>query len=271
MGRTLHLKAARMSVNVTPAEKEFLRSPLSWTFIVIAIQAIAAVWLIWDDVHKANLAREEARKRDWQTALVFSVIDRHPIEQTLKGLPYDQIKTGFLNEVSTVPNLSFDKNEMDDLTLHRILLDLMKSQLIGMTEDGSYTSLRAALQPRYARPIVEERAKIAILHILGTESGKYNANELGQKVMDPNGLRADEYAKVLSELFANLLIAKDANYKIWSNVFPPVIPTPIVPVTTSNPPTTSGTATTPSVPTKDGSAPSDTTAPPTGQKTAPAK
>ena len=71
--------------------------------------------------------------REWQQTIVHDIINRSQV-----GIPFHQIKTEYVAEVTALKDLSVSKSEIQDVSLKRILLDIQRSMLVTQLADGRY-------------------------------------------------------------------------------------------------------------------------------------
>lgn len=195
------------------------RTPAILISMVAVLIAFAAMCSNWYSIHVAigreHELHDKERIQRWQEVIVYKII----AEGTKTGertISFDEISKSYVTAATQSDFVELKKEELQPLTLHRILQNLIALQLVFQTLDDKYAIQRSSLNPRADRAILEEQAKYEILNLLSREGGKHTYLELSQIITDRRKISNEEYNTIMNQLMASNLVLVGADMKLWS-------------------------------------------------------
>ena len=192
------------------------------SFLCLAVQTITSTWALTDHMAEVHENDVKQNRQQWQLVQIFTVIDEDFSKNGFKGLSFATIMSRYQDAVSGNSNIPFESEHLTEFALRTVLAQLLQSQLIIRLTDGNYCSDRGTYMPRTEREAIEQTTKIAILHLLASEGGKYTSPELSQQIMQTIGVKPDEFNTLMAELIAGNIVKIDTNGKVWSAANPPI-------------------------------------------------
>ncbi len=174
-------------------------------------EASATVGLLKTEIAKNNYENARIAIEEWQELVVFSIIEKGFRENKFQsGLGFDAIKSEYLDEAKTVKEVELGEDDIQPTTLRRILLRLIRNQVVFKTDADGYVVNRSELLDGFGRLNQTRRASYDIVYILATESGKFNDQKLQTRIIEKFQLTPQEYRYLVNQMIANGYVVRDS-------------------------------------------------------------
>jgi hypothetical protein len=157
--------------------------------IPVAISAlVATATFIVSVVLRRRTEREQEVAR-WQRVVVYSIVNE------LRNATFKDIKSRYLENAAQVSTFRLPKEEIQDDALRRILLELMRDDIVVQDSQGSYRISAKPYMEEWAQEaledmLLERRLKPKILRMVERQSGTYTADSL-VRALHQEGLNVD--------------------------------------------------------------------------------
>ena len=165
--------------------------------------AVAALTLLVG-VYKAWRRFDADRLRDWQKVVVYNIIEKsfpQPVD-------FDQIRSRYLETVQAFGEFSIPRKNIRDSALVRVLLDLLESGVVARIGDGRYTIPVAGPSNQELLDRMRRMNALAdaVLTVLSSDSGRYNRDELRNRLGQQFQFTIGEFEGLLAEMAAKGVI-----------------------------------------------------------------
>ncbi len=110
-------------------------------------------------------------------------------------------------DAAIIKQYDIQKNDLDPITLQRILLELTATNDIYQVYPGkSYGVYLHILNPRFDRTFHEQEVRYTILNLLTSDPGKYTVQEIDQRVREKLPSESQEYNYVINYLLSSGMV-----------------------------------------------------------------
>jgi hypothetical protein len=191
------------------------------TLLVTAFSAVAALGWLGLELHKLRKEEEAQRVQEWQKVTDYKIIQKYFLKNRAT-ISFEEIKTAYVTEASRSDKIDLPKEELQDLTLRKILLDLMTSSLVYETTGGKYVVNQADINKKFDRFFVIEDAAEEIIGLLHDKDAKYTAEQLKERLEKDKKIKLSsvEYDKLLLELVGKGWVTIDGEGFLRSRLHP---------------------------------------------------
>lgn len=164
------------------------------------------------------------KKSSWQHTIVYKIIE-DGMKTKWNGMTLDEIKGKYREEAVAVKEVDLTKDDLDELTIRKIVIGLIETSLVYTTVEDRYVVQKSTVNSKedLRRGLTNNQVAYAVLNILARDSdaGKHTVAELGQIIMEKiKTTTPEEYNTIMAELAAlHYVIIEDK--KVWSAANPP--------------------------------------------------
>jgi hypothetical protein len=153
--------------------KDFADLATSLTLIVAALTFVYTLL-------ERNSRERRKELQDWQKVVVYQIVDEGTGD-------FDQIRVHYVIAAQQFPDFKIPKKDIQDGALRLLLLSLMESRLISITEDGQYivnrvslaeNIMRSAAISQMQKKLAENKLLSQLFLTLDHDSGKYGVDQL---------------------------------------------------------------------------------------------
>jgi hypothetical protein len=188
----------------------------------VATGVSAVVGLIALLVSLFSLWRQASTEqiRNWQEVVVFSII----MESGVNGLKFEEIRSRYREEALAIKDLDLPREEIQESSLNRVLLNLMSKRIIAYTRSGKYKiafmpepdELRGTPEEMALHARIEKAADDAIATVK-VENCRYTPDQLGQILQRENPeLTLREANGLLTQMIADGMFHIDEQGRLCS-------------------------------------------------------
>lgn len=171
---------------------------------------------------------------DWQSAIVYEILEKGCAEGSCSGMTFDEIKTRYVTEAASFKDIDIPKEAISSTALRRILNGFRATNVIWCTTDRRYYPVYVILQKGADKAARFEPLQYAILNFLENEKGTMDAAQICRKISEQEKVGYDEVHMGLGELTSLKVVLSTSDSKLYSRVFPPKNQSPEPPMTTKD-------------------------------------
>lgn len=181
-----------------------------------AVAALVALISLAISVSTINSSAQRADVREWQKTVVYEIIGNADPDV---GVNFSEIQTFYLNEAQKLIVIDLPKDEIQDISLQRILRELITDESIVKNRQGYFKQQTSTFSTNRNRVLSNKNKsdlEIEILSIVQTDSCRYDPDTLKHKVENTSKLSTKQFYLVITTLLASNKIIKNDEGNICS-------------------------------------------------------
>lgn len=181
--------------------------------VISAIVLVISIFKYWGDTDKEKVS-------DWQKVVVYEIILKN------KDNNFNAIKIGYVTESQQITTFDIPREQIQNDSLMKVLLELQESRLINLTDKGLYVPVLAYIQKNPSEYMAQMISmlqsekqnselypvvKTKILDVIKNDCGKYDQGTLYRAVSEKIEVDAPMFYNILHRMRGNEVHLLDDN------------------------------------------------------------